>query len=119
MKLAAITDEISQDFEHALDVLSEYRIDAAELRGLWGTNIADLTPEQVDRARNALSSRGFKVVCLATPFYKCDLENDADALTERGPMHLAPARGLEQQFELLKRCIGLAHAFDTKLIRVF
>jgi sugar phosphate isomerase/epimerase len=119
MKLAAITDEISQDFVHALDVLAEYRVDAAELRGLWGTNIADLTPEQVERARAALSLRGFKVVCLATPFYKCDLESETGLPAERGPLHLAPARGLEQQFELLKRCIQLAHAFDTRLIRVF
>src|SRR5579871_5138886 len=119
MKLAAITDEISQDFEHALDVLTEYGIDAAELRGLWGTNIADLTPEQVERARAALASRGCKVVCLATPFYKCDIEGQDDKPVERGPLHLAPARGLEQQFELLKRCIRLAHTFDTGLIRVF
>jgi sugar phosphate isomerase/epimerase len=119
MKLAAITDEISQDFEHALDVLAEYGIAAAELRGLWGTNIADLTPEQVERARTALSARGFTVACLATPFYKCDLESEADQPAERGPLHLAPARGLEQQFALLQRCIQLAHAFDTRLIRVF
>jgi hypothetical protein len=46
MRPAAITDEISQDFEHALGVLLEYGVRDAELRGLWGTNILDLTPEQ-------------------------------------------------------------------------
>jgi sugar phosphate isomerase/epimerase len=98
----------------------EYGIDAAELRGLWGTNIADLTDEQVQRAQAALKARGFRVVCLATPFYKCDMEPGSDApQAVAGPLHLAPPRGLEQQFALLQRCIQLARAFDTDLLRVF
>jgi sugar phosphate isomerase/epimerase len=120
MKLAAITDEISQDFAHALDVLLEYNITTAELRGLWDTNIADLTDAQVQRAKTELKSRGFKVVGLATPFYKCDMAHGA-AVGDiaPGPLHLAPPRGLEQQFALLERCIQLAHTFDTQQLRVF
>lgn len=120
MRLAAITDEISQDFEHALDVLREYGVTGAELRGLWGTNIADLTVEQVQRAKQALRDRGIQVFCLATPFYKCDLayetENEGEAV---GRMHLATPRGLEQQMDMLRRCIGLAREFETSLLRVF
>lgn len=120
MQLSAITDEISQDFEHALDVLKEYGATGTELRGLWGTNIADLTDEQVERALAALRERGLEVVALSTPFFKCDLEaksiNEGESV---GRMHLAAPRGLEQQMELLHRCIRLAKRFDTKLIRVF
>lgn len=120
MQLAAITDEISQDFEHALDVLLEYGATGAELRGLWGTNIADLSDEQALRARNALKDRGLKAACLSTPFYKCDLIVDApDASDVERKLHLATPRGLDQQIELLRRCIRLAHSFDTRLIRVF
>ncbi len=120
MQLAAITDEISQDFEHALDVLREYGATGAELRGLWGTNIADLSDEQVERARAALQARKMRVVGLATPFYKCDLNVDApNPGEESGPMHLAKPRGLDQQITMLKRCIDLAHRFDTTLLRVF
>jgi len=118
MKLAAISDEISQEFEHALDVMCEYGATGVELRGLWGTNISDLTNEQVQRARTAIAARGLEVVCLATPFYKCDLETP-DAGAPAGPLHLATPRGLRQQTDLLKRCIELAHAFDTRLLRVF
>ena len=117
MQLAAITDEISQDFEHALDVLLEYSAPGAELRGLWGVNIADLTDEQALRARNALRERGMHVAALATPFFKCDLIQDAAAI--RGRMHLAKARGMGEQLTMLRRCCELAHAFDTDLIRVF
>ena len=47
MKLSVITDEISQDFEHALDVMAEYGVTGAELRGLWSVNIADLSANDV------------------------------------------------------------------------
>lgn len=120
MQLAAITDEISQDFEHALDVLDEYGASAAELRGLWGVNIADLTDEQASRAKAALQARNMKVAALATPFFKCDLDysqpNEGEAA---GRMHLAAPRGLPQQMEMLRRCIKLAHFFETPLLRIF
>jgi sugar phosphate isomerase/epimerase len=117
MKLAAITDEISQDFDHALDVMGEYKVRFAELRGLWDINIADLSHEQVQRAKRALRDRQMQAVCLATPFYKCDLEVDEAAI--RGPMHLARARGIGEQLEMLRRCCGLAREFGVELIRVF
>lgn len=120
MQLAAITDEISQDFEHALDVLVEYGADAAELRGLWGVNIADLTDEQARRARQALNARHLQVACLSTPFFKCDLEigttNEGEAA---GRMHLAAPRRREQQMDMLRRCIQLADLFETSLLRIF
>src|SRR5947209_4991469 len=117
MKLSVITDEISQDFEHALDVAREYGVVGAELRGLWDVNIADLSPKQVERAKRALAERGMVVSCLATPMFKCDLETDAASI--EGPMHLARARRISEQVELLRRCCGLAHTFGTDLIRVF
>src|SRR5258708_3392457 len=119
MQLSAITDEISQDFEHALDVLLEYGATGAELRGLWGTNISDLTDDQVARAKSALNSRGLKAVCLATPFFKWDLPTTDASSSAAGAMHLAAPRDFQHQMELLTRCIRLAHEFDTRLIRVF
>ncbi len=120
MKLSVITDEISQDFEHALDVMAEYGVRGAELRGLWGTNIADLSPDEVARAKRALRERGMTAVGLATPMFKCDLDHDAaSAASINGPMHLARARNLSEQIELLRRCSGLAREFGTDLIRVF
>lgn len=119
MLLSAITDEISQDFEHALDVLLEYHAAGAELRGLWGTNIADLSQEQALRAKQALRKRGLRVAALATPFFKCDLEPAAATPEAAGPLHLAPPRDLAQQMDLLERCARLAHLFETPYLRVF
>ncbi len=120
MQLAAITDEISQEFEYALDVMLEYGATGAELRGLWGTNIADLTDAQAARAKAALQERGMQTVGLATPFFKCDLTPETSNPGEAaGAMHLATPLGLEQQMALLTRCIRLAHLFETPLLRVF
>ena len=120
MQLAAITDEISQEFEYALDVMLEYGVRGAELRGLWGTNISDLSDEQVQRAKKALKDREMTVVGLATPFFKCDLPAESAELNGvAGPMHLASARPFEKQIELLQRCARLSHIFETPLLRVF
>ena len=117
MRLSVITDEISQDFERSLDVMLEYGVRAAELRGLWGTNIADLDGDQVKRAKAVLAQRGMHVSCLATPFFKCEL--NADDAVVAGRMHLAKARGYGEQLEVLRLCADLAHEFGTSLIRVF
>ncbi len=118
MKLSVITDEISQDFDHSLDVMQEYGVRGAELRGLWNTNIADLTDEQAERAKAALHSHGMEVVALSTPFYKCDLYGAQDT-GGSGPLHLATPRPLNDQLKVLERCIELARFFGTTNIRVF
>ncbi|MDH7481556.1 MAG: sugar phosphate isomerase/epimerase family protein [Armatimonadota bacterium] len=117
MKLTAITDEISQDFDHALTVLQEYGVQSAELRGLWDVNIVDLSKDQVEKAKRILDDKGMSVCCIASPLFKCDLwETSAEAT---GPTHLAKERSIADQMALLNHCAELAHFFGTKLIRVF
>jgi sugar phosphate isomerase/epimerase len=115
---AVITDEITQEFERALDVMLEYGVRDAELRGLWGTNIMDLSPEQLARAKGALDERGMRVCGIASPLYKCDLQ-PRERGGEKGPLHLAVERSLDEQLTLLEHAIELARYFDTNLIRIF
>ena len=117
MKLSVITDEISMDFERALDVMLEYGVRSAELRSLWDMNIADLPDEQVAEAETLLKSRGMTVSCIASPFLKCDLAESDEGVAGRA--HQAKDRGLDEQMVLLDRCIRLADLFNTKFIRVF
>jgi sugar phosphate isomerase/epimerase len=114
---AVITDEISQDFERALDVMREYGVRHAELRGLWGKNVMDLSADELRRARSALSERGMAVCGIASPIYKCNLF--ATEGTGKGPLHLAVERSLDEQCALLERAIELCEYFNTRLIRVF
>ena len=88
---AVITDEITQDFERALDVMLEYGVRDAELRGLWGKNVMDVSPEQMERAREALSVRGIRACGIASPVYKTHLLPKGDGPAE-GPLHLAQER---------------------------
>ena len=117
MKLSVITDEISMDFEHALDVMLEYGATGAELRSLWGTNIIDLPDDQIERAKKALDARGMVVSCIASPLFKCDLHETVGSAA--GRTHQAQDRGLAQQMAALERCIHLCNVFDTPFIRIF
>ena len=118
MQVAVITDEIDEDLDRALDVMAEYSVTGAELRQVWGRNIADTTEDDWARIKESLDRHGANVVSLATPFYKCDLPGEA-AGGPAGPLHSASARGLGDQIALLEHCIAAARFFDTRLIRVF
>lgn len=117
MKLSVITDEISTDFAHALDVMREYNVHGAELRGMWNKNLVDLDNDEIDRALAILRDKGAVTSCIASPLYKCDL--NADVSVESGNTHQARERVHAEQLALLERCIRLADKFDTRLVRVF
>ena len=117
MKLSVITDEISMDIAHALDVMREYGCEGAELRGIWGKNISDFTDAEVSDLKKLLAEKGFPVVCIASPVLKCELIESESG--ELGRMHDAKERSRGQQIDLLKRCIELADFFGTDFIRVF
>jgi sugar phosphate isomerase/epimerase len=117
MRLSVITDEISMDFAHALEVMKQYNCTGAELRSLWDINIADLSQEQLDWARKLLDKSGLECCCIASPLYKCELPGSGSG--ELGRTHQAKERGPEDQMDLLKHCAKVAKMFGTKNIRIF
>ncbi|MFO7319233.1 MAG: sugar phosphate isomerase/epimerase family protein [Limnochordia bacterium] len=118
IKVSVITDEISQDFERALDVALEHGVRHVELRGLWNTNIADLTGEQVARAQELLKARGMSVVAIAGPVFKCHLGPEFKGAGGDTFGHTDDA-SIEEHLEILERTLDMAEAFGTKLVRVF
>lgn len=117
MRLSVITDEISMDFSHALEVMKQHNCTGAELRSLWDTNIADLSADQLDWARKVLDKSGLECCCIASPLYKCDLGSTSSG--ETGRTHQASARTADQQLDLLKHCADVARMFGTKNVRIF
>jgi sugar phosphate isomerase/epimerase len=103
-KLGAITDEISQDFERAVDVCKEYDLQTVEIRSVWDKPSQDLTDTDVAAIQAVLSARGLTVSCLASPFFKCDIDDE-----EAGKKHL----------DILRNCARLARKLGTNLVRVF
>ena len=104
-RLAAFTDEISQDFDQALSVCKEYDLEAVEIRSVWGKRVQMLNnPEDVARMRKALDRAGLKVCCIASPFFKCDLGNKEH---------------YREHITILRSCIELGRALGTNLVRGF
>ena len=116
MKPAVITDEISQNLDHALTVMGEQSVTGAELRNVYGTYIVDADAETLARVEADLKRHSATVVCVDTPFYKCDLDT-AKAAT--GPTHGANERTFDDQQTLLMHAIDLAKRFDTPFLRIF
>jgi sugar phosphate isomerase/epimerase len=117
VKLSVITDEISLDLAHALDVMREFGVQGAELRGVWDSNIGDLSMEEAAKAKGLIEESGMAVAAISSPFFKCSLTDDEAG--ESGISPLASTRNMDDQMALLDRCIELARLFDTRLIRVF
>ncbi|MCA1596157.1 MAG: sugar phosphate isomerase/epimerase [Chloroflexi bacterium] len=120
-RLGVITDEISADFEKALDVMLEYDVRQVEIRELWGKNVLRLNAEEMSRAREAVQRRGMEVCSIASPFYKCSLGikegGHADRMERK--MHGASEAAIQEQAPVLERACELAHYFGARLVRVF
>jgi sugar phosphate isomerase/epimerase len=118
-RLACITDEFSPDLEEALDAMRDLGMRGAELRVVFGKNIADLTPEDVERARAAVNERGMEVVSLASPLLKCLLP-DAPEVDARFQQDVfASQHTFEDQPELTARTFAIAKQAGAPIVRVF
>lgn len=116
-KLGVITDEISEDFDQALDFISSYSLAYCELREMWQKNVMNLSPPELDRIKKSIVRHGLQVSDIASPIFKYELPE----------MPARPDRALEfhstfterDSLMLLNRCFEIAHFFGTGRIRVF
>src|SRR6266446_1569783 len=72
-KLSVITDEISQDLGHALEIASkEFGLGFVEMRTLWNKNIINLDQKEITEAQRLLQKYGLQVTDIASPLFKTD-----------------------------------------------
>src|SRR5262245_53430083 len=72
-KLSVITDEISQDLGHALEVASkEFGLGYVELRSLWDKNIINLDEKEIRETRRLVEKFSLQVTDIASPLFKTD-----------------------------------------------
>jgi sugar phosphate isomerase/epimerase len=76
VQLSVITDEIDARLAPALDVCEELGIRAVELRTVDGVQIVDHATDALEALRAELDARGFRVCAIASPFLKCDRDDD-------------------------------------------
>jgi L-ribulose-5-phosphate 3-epimerase len=65
MRLCIITDEISQDLDHALDVCEDEGVSTVELRAVGRANIVSHDDDSVEKIKATIDSRGFRVGAIA------------------------------------------------------
>jgi sugar phosphate isomerase/epimerase len=107
LKLGAITNGISEDLEHALQIMKRDGLEYAELQFVWETEIGEHTGEQNNKIKELLDKYGMKVsVITKHNFNKIPVMN----LEVGDPLY-------NQQMDGLKRSIAVAKLFNTKLVR--
>lgn len=72
-KLGIITDEITEDFEQALDFISHYDLGYCELREMWKKNLMNLSQAELDRAKSLVEKHHLKVTDIGSPVFKYNL----------------------------------------------
>jgi 3-dehydroshikimate dehydratase len=102
IRLSAFADEISADLEEQIAVLRSENIHFIDLRGVWDTNVLDLTGRQITEIKQRLDSQGIKVAAIASPIGKIPID--------------AP---FDEHLRRFRRAIELAQFFHTPLIRIF
>lgn len=100
--LSAFSDEAGEGLQTQIAALRRNHITGMEVRGIDGTNVADLTPERAADLHDALSANGIQVFSLGSPIGKIALTDDFAAHTEK-----------------FKRLMQTAHILGAQKIRVF
>jgi sugar phosphate isomerase/epimerase len=120
-KVGVISDEISQDFDHACYVIAkEYGLHFVELRELWGKNLQEVTDAQISEAQAIIVKYGLQVTDIASPLYKVDWPGaPASPYGSKEDLHGAAESTFKQQDDVLLRSISLAKQFKTSKIRCF
>lgn len=120
LKVSVITDEISEDFEHACSVAAnDFGLSWVEIRGLWGTSIADVNSDQVSRAQGVLAKYNLRVTDIASPLFKVDWPG-AERLHPSAKADPSKAAAeFKKQDDVLAACIEAAKQFKTDKIRCF
>ncbi len=107
MKLGVISDGISRDLAHAVDVMDEFGLGYAELQFVGEKEVGDHSPQEIREIDTLLRARGKPVSCLSRHVF-------AGMTTANVPGDELHARHLDA----LKRVIDMAHVVGSPLVRI-
>lgn len=100
--LSGFADEIADDLDTQLTVFEELGLGHIDLRSVDGSNVIDLTDDQLGRVRDALNRHEIEVAAIGSPIGKIDITDE-----------------FEPHHERFERALDVADFFETKYIRLF
>ena len=103
MRLGVITDEVSQDFEVALDFAKTYGLDCVELRSAYEKGPFDYTEEDILSIKAISDRYGIPVTAISSPMFKCEYSEE----------------NIKLHTEKFKKLLGFAKILGAKKIRCF
>lgn len=120
-KIGVISDEVSQDFDHACYVINkQFGLQWVELREIWGKNLQTVSADDIARAQKILAKYNLGVTDISSPLYKVDWpEAPHSQYGSKEDLHGAAETRFNQQQEVLERSISLAKQFKTNKVRCF
>jgi len=107
-KLGLITDGISRDLEHALQVMTDADLEYAELQFVWDKEVGDLDDDEMALVADLVERYGVKIPCITRHNFVGLLVGNTEIGDANHQKHMAA----------LGRCIEMAKTFDTKLVRI-
>src|ERR1700761_1336955 len=118
-KISVISDEISQDFDHACSVIAnDFGLHWVEIREMWGKNLQVSTDAEIAEAKKILAKYKLQVTDIASPLFKVDWPGaPKSSYGPKGDMHGADDIAYKKQDEIVERSISLAKQFKTNKIR--
>ena len=118
-QLGGITDELSPNINHALDMACEFGIQTVELHTAWRRSVELWDDEQVAMIEAALKKRNLSVCCISsTVFLRCHL-NESTAPIPRLPGFRSITGGYQEHLEALVRCLDIAQRLRAPIVRIF
>jgi L-ribulose-5-phosphate 3-epimerase len=119
-KLSVISDEISQDLGHALEIASkEFGLAYVELRTMWNKNIINLDEKETAEVRRLLDKFGVQVTDIASPLFKTDWPGAPTSQYSPKSPQFGADYSYAQQGDVLERSIAVAKVLGTDRIRCF
>lgn len=103
-KLGIITDEVSQDFEEALQFAKKHELDCVELRSAWEKDPFEYTEDDIAEIKRLSDMYEIPVLAISSPLFKCSY---FDKETR------------QKHMEGLKRVLKYADMLGVKMIRSF
>jgi 3-dehydroshikimate dehydratase len=74
IRLSAFADEISANLDEQNTVLRSENIHFIDLRGVWYTNVLDLTDQQVTEIKQKLDAHDIRISAIVSPIGKIPID---------------------------------------------